>query len=102
MISAVSSKPGGYSWNQILTDVVLAVLKELSARLPSNLRNEILPHRTDPQRLRKKETDLCRMRLLPATKAPAYFWSSSWCFYEIGVGHYSRRGGEGLNLGGIS
>ena len=30
------------------------------------------------------------------------FWSSRWCFYEIGVGHYAAHHGEGLNLGGIS
>lgn len=43
---------------------------------------------SDPAPLFKHGTSFMRARLLPEDRRPREFWTSSWCFYEIGVGNY--------------
>ena len=69
------------------------------ALLPKNLAANLNIHSSDPKRLRKKGTlDIMRVRILPVQKAPVSFWSSAWCFYQIGIGTYD---GSALCLGGV-
>lgn len=70
--------------------------------LPPHIVENLTVPPSDPQPLKKKDADIMRLRILPKRKHPVQFWSSSWCFYEIGVGSYGRGNGTGLNIGGIS
>ena len=79
----------------------LQVFDAAIALLPSTMAKEVLANHSDPKPLQKGDTDIMRLRILPRQKAPIKFWNSAWCFYEIGIGTYSPRNGEGLNLGGI-
>jgi hypothetical protein len=83
-------------------DIVLETFDLLLGLLPRELADDIKLHSKDPCPLKKgSDLDIVRARILPRHKAPLQFWSSSWCFYEIGVGRYAPAPGEGLNLGGI-
>jgi hypothetical protein len=44
----------------------------------------------DPALFRKYDDtiSIARLRIVPDTKAPPYFWSRAKCFYELGVGKY--------------
>ena len=79
----------------------LQVFDAAIALLPSTMAKEVMANRSDPKPLKKGNTNIMRLRMLPQQKAPILFWNSAWCFYEIGVGTYSPRDGEGLNCGGI-
>jgi hypothetical protein len=83
-------------------NLILATRNEFLAILPAHIRMAMCFPAKDPQQLRKGDTDICRLRILPVTKRPVRFWSSQWCFYEIGIGHYAAHHGEGLNVGGIT
>ena len=43
-----------------------------------------------------------RMRGQICAKKTRGFWSATWCFFEVGVGSYKPRPGEGLNLGAVA
>jgi len=83
-------------------EVALATFDECLKILPSILQEAIYSPATDPRAIKKGDTDILSLRIFPKHKSPIRFWSSQWCFYEIGVGHYEAHTGEGLNLGGIS
>lgn len=57
-------------------------------KLDSTLRKSIRKPPADPRPLDKGGASIMRLRLLPKERAPQLFWSSAWCFYEIGVGNY--------------
>jgi hypothetical protein len=69
-------------------------LSNLSPTLPDAVRR---PPK-DPHHFKKEETDIVKTRLLPTERAPASFWSATWCFYEIGIGSY---GIGRANFGGV-
>jgi hypothetical protein len=71
------------------------------AQLSTQLNDEFVPATGDPQPFTKHERRLSiiRLRILPRTKVPPRFWSSSHCFYELGVGQYDNAP---LILGGVS
>ena len=65
--------------------------------LPEHVR-ERLKLVVDKMPLEKKDTAVTRLRIYGTPLRG--FWSSSWCFYEIGCGRYRPRGAEGWNVGG--
>jgi hypothetical protein len=67
--------------------------------LPAPLRNTF--DALGPDYLKKKggQIDISRIRILPKFKRPSRFWSSAWCYYEIGVG---TNDGSALTLGGVT
>lgn len=84
-----------------LRNMAMEVFDQAVAILPVRIGQDVAPHRSDPVPFKTKGSEFMKLRILPRTKAPVRFWSSSWCFYEVGIGHYARRDGEGLNVGGI-
>jgi hypothetical protein len=76
---------------------LLSVFDNCSAQFPKSITSNIQYARNDPQPFKKQNTDIIRMRILPRKKAPVSFWSSTWCFYELGVGVYDGA----LTVGGV-
>jgi hypothetical protein len=87
--------------NQTQAALLEEVFQTTIRLLPEAIGRDLTLASRDPSELKKGGTDIHRMRILPRKKRPAQFWSSSWCFYEVGIGRYEPGSGEGLNLGGI-
>lgn len=79
-------------------ELVLQTWDACRALLPGGIGQNLTVPSTDPAPLKKKETNIIRLRILPAKKHPLQFWSSAWCFYEIAVGIY----GGGLTVGAVA
>lgn len=69
-------------------------LQKLAPSLPRSVKKPV----KDPQFSGKTGDAIAKIRLLPLDRAPKSFWSSSWCFYEIGVGRYEIGR---ANFGGV-
>lgn len=68
------------------------------ALLPKNIVENLRMARCDPAPLKKKDTNIMRLRILPKNRKPLEFWCSAWCTYEIGIGVYDGR----MTVGGVS
>jgi hypothetical protein len=79
--------------------IALETWKACSEQLPQDCGWSVAAHPKDPSPLNKKGNApfVTRLRILPETKHPNQFWSSSWCFYEILIGPVDG----GTNLGGV-
>ena len=80
-----------------LKSLALETWDECCRLLPQSLAENLVVPNADPEVFKKGATDIMRLRVLPKRKAPLNFWSTSWCFYEIGIGTYDGT----LNVGGV-
>src|SRR4051794_39341097 len=76
---------------------LLEVFSRCQKTLPRNAAGNLVIVGSDPRPLKKKETDIMRLRVLPRQKSPIDFWNSAWCFYEVGFGVYDGA----LTVGGV-
>lgn len=75
-------------------ELVLKTWDRCRTLLPLAIRQTLAHPETDPHRFNQKGCDFMKLRLLPrrGLRRPECFWNLSWCFYEIGVGHFVNRG----------
>lgn len=76
---------------------LLEVFERCQQQMPEKLAKNLVLPRGDPAPLKKQDTNILRLRVLPVRKVPEGFWNASWCFYEVGLGVYSGK----LTVGGV-
>jgi hypothetical protein len=77
---------------------LLEVFNKCQTRLDGRIADNLAVVGNDPAPLKKKNSDILRMRVLPIERSPLNFWSATWCFYEVGLGMYGGK----PTTGGVS